>query len=119
MRNLFEQLYNSEINLQFGWFWDAGFDVKMGDEMNGFIAEFSDHDLQKCLEWIELKAKELYPDSKFTKTYNGASFESSVEPAIRYLFKNHNPHTKIFIDYSNAELLSGEQCHNLNNEVPD
>lgn len=47
------------------------------------------------------------------------SFEKAIEPAIRYLLKNHNPHTKIYIDYSNAELLQGAMCHNLNEEVPD
>lgn len=46
-------------------------------------------------------------------------FDKAVEPAIRYLLKNHNPHTKIYIDYDNAELLEGVKCHNLNNEVPD
>jgi len=48
-----------------------------------------------------------------------SDFDKAVEPAIRYLFKNHNPHTKIYIDYSSAELLQSEQCHNLNEEVPD
>jgi hypothetical protein len=46
-------------------------------------------------------------------------FEKAVEPAIRYLFKNHDPHTKIYINYDNAELLQGRKCHNLNDEVPD
>ncbi len=46
-------------------------------------------------------------------------FKEAVEPAIRYLLKNHNPHTKIYIDYSTAELLCGEKCHNLNNEITD
>lgn len=50
---------------------------------------------------------------------NKNDFEKSVEPAIRYLLKNHNPHTKIFIDYDNAELLIGDKNHNLTNEVPD
>ena len=118
MKNLFEQLYNSEINLSFSWFWDAGFDIKIGNKMNGFVAEFSDHDLDVCVKWIESKVKEIYPDSKFAKTYNGETFKSAVEPAIRYLFKNYNPHTKIYIDYSNAELLFGEKVCNLNSEVP-
>ena len=46
-------------------------------------------------------------------------FKIAVEPAIRYLLKNHNPHTSIFIHYDNAELLIGEECHNLSSEVPD
>lgn len=47
------------------------------------------------------------------------TFEKAVEPAIRYLFENHHPHTKIHIDYSVAELLEGKKSHNLNDEVPD
>ena len=46
-------------------------------------------------------------------------FEKAVEPAIRYLFKNQFPHAKIYIDYDKAELLHGQQCHNLTSEVPD
>lgn len=48
-----------------------------------------------------------------------SDFDKAVEPAIRYLFKNHNPHTKIYIDYSSAELLQGQMVHNLNEEIPD
>lgn len=69
MKNLFEALYKSEINLHISWFWDAGFDVKIGDEMNGFLATFSSYDLFEIEKWIEQKAKELFPDSKFSKTY--------------------------------------------------
>lgn len=46
-------------------------------------------------------------------------FKKAVEPAIRYLFQNHNPHTKILIDYDVAVLLQSEKCHNLRDEVPD
>lgn len=46
-------------------------------------------------------------------------FNKAVEPAIRYLLQNHNPHTKIYIDYENAELLEGVKSYNLKNEVPD
>ena len=48
-----------------------------------------------------------------------SDFQKAVEPAIRYLFNNYNPYTKIYINYSSAELLSEENCHNLNNEIPD
>ena len=55
-------------------------------------------------------------DPKRNKKY---TFNKAVEPAIRYLLKNHNPNTKIYIDYSGAELLEGQITHNLNNEIPD
>ena len=63
---------------------------------------------QNYVEWLE---KKIIKDSN--------DFNLSVEPAIRYLLKNHNPHTKIIIDYDNAELLSSGKCHNLKNEIPD
>ena len=119
MKHLIEKLYSSEINLQFSWFWDAGFDIKIGDDWNGFVAEFNSDDLDECEKWIEEKVKEHFPNSKFAKTYTGETFESAVDPAIRYLFKNYNPNSKIHINYATAELLIGEKSHNLNDEVPD
>lgn len=60
----------------------------------------------------KLDIKELF-------TANKNDFDKAVEPAIRFLLKHHNPHTKIYIDYSGAELLQGQMVHNLNNEIPD
>jgi hypothetical protein len=114
-------LYESEINILIDWMWDSGIQVKIGDRMNGFVAVeiFDIDDFDKIENWIEVNIKKHFPNSKFSKTYSGDDFESAVKPAIRYLFKNYNPHTKIYIDYSNAELLFGEKCCNFNNEVPD
>lgn len=47
------------------------------------------------------------------------TFEESVEPAIIFLFKNHNPHTSIVIDYDIAKLVEGLKSHNLTKCVPD
>ena len=57
--------------------------------------------------------------SEIKKISSQNEFKKAVEPAIRYLLKNHDPHTKIIIDYSNAELVQGQKCCNLNNEIPD
>jgi hypothetical protein len=53
------------------------------------------------------------------KILRNKHFNNAVEPAIRYLLENHNPHTSIYIHYDTAELLTGEKCHNLSSEVPD
>ena len=82
-------------------------DFLLSEDKENWAADFS----LKQLENVE-KIKELENQSK-------DDFQKAVEPAIRYLFKNHNPHTKIFINYDTAELLSGEQNHNLTSEVPD
>jgi hypothetical protein len=30
-----QKIYVSEINVEIGWFWDGGIDVRLGDKMNG------------------------------------------------------------------------------------
>jgi hypothetical protein len=120
MKTLLKALYESEINILIDWMWDSGIQVKIGDRMNGFKeAIIMDANFDEIERWIEAKVKENYPDSKFAKTYNGDDFDSAVEPAIRYLFRNHNPHTKIYVDYEVAELLQAQRTHNLRDEVPD
>jgi hypothetical protein len=34
-----QKIHDSEINLEIRWMWDAGIDIKLGDEMNGHKAE--------------------------------------------------------------------------------
>jgi len=34
-----QRIYDSEINAEITWFWDGGFTVRLGDKMNGFLAE--------------------------------------------------------------------------------
>jgi hypothetical protein len=36
---MFQQLYDSEINFEVSCFWDAGFDVRLGDAVNGLLAQ--------------------------------------------------------------------------------
>src|SRR5258706_6853570 len=34
-----QRIYDSEINVRIGWLWDGGSDVRLGDGMDGFLAE--------------------------------------------------------------------------------
>lgn len=121
MKTLLKALYKSEINILINWMWDSGIQVKIGDKMNDFkeVKLFDIKEFDNIEEWIEDKVKEHFPNSIFAKTYNREDFDSAVEPAIRYLLKNHNTHTKIYIDYSVAELLYGQKTHILEDEIPD
>ena len=71
MLDVFSDIYDSEINFILSIFWDSGYTVKLGDEMNGF------KDQSDCLENIQEAARELtrltilhYPNSIFSKKYN-------------------------------------------------
>ena len=63
MEVLFKDLYDSEINVSLSWFWDAGFTVKIGDEVNDFIAQTTVQTLLEVQDWLIETVKELYPES--------------------------------------------------------
>jgi len=120
MKNLIKSLYDSEINVQIGFFWDMGFDCKFGDEINGFEAEVNSRNLDEFLTLIERKAKELYPDSKFAKEYDSKeTFESVARPLMKYLGENHHPHTSAYISNIRAELLEGKETFGTEDYVSD
>jgi hypothetical protein len=37
--SIFQRLYDSEINFEVSGFYDAGFGVRLGDHLNGFLTE--------------------------------------------------------------------------------
>lgn len=67
---LIQRLYDSEINLtvQFSSFYDGGFIMKIGDELNGLRVEGQVQRWSDVEKWLRMKAIELYPDSRFART---------------------------------------------------
>jgi hypothetical protein len=61
MRNL----YASEINCFISSFWDNHWDVKLGDEMNGFVAEGNFQTLDECADFLDRKARKHFPESSY------------------------------------------------------
>lgn len=67
--SVFQDLYHSEINFQITTFWDAGFEVKLGDEMNGFKAETTIRRFGQIEPWLIDQAIQHFPQSLFAKMY--------------------------------------------------
>lgn len=67
---LMQRIYDFEVNIAvaFASFWDGGFEVKIGDTLNGFAAEDQVLSWAEAEKWFRMKMIELYPDSKFAKT---------------------------------------------------
>jgi hypothetical protein len=42
-----------EINVRIGWLWDGGIDVRLGDEVNGFLAEEDVALVTEILPWCK------------------------------------------------------------------
>ena len=88
----------------------AGSCGELGDSFKALDADLFNEVADELINKLDIK-------ERFTG--DKSDFDKAVEPAIRFLLRHHNPHTKIYIDYSGAELLQGQMCHNLDNEIPD
>jgi hypothetical protein len=65
--SIFQRLYNSEINFEVSGFYDAGFDVRLGDHLNGFLAEGKVETWAEAEAWLREQALAHFPDSKFAQ----------------------------------------------------
>lgn len=54
-----EDLYIHETNFRISCFWDGGFDVVIGDDMNGYIWEDSANTLFEAIMLLKNKIREL------------------------------------------------------------
>lgn len=63
--NIFEALYNAEINFSLSTFWDGGFDVELGDNMNGVKAETTCRTFPEVEAWLAEHAKKHFPKFRF------------------------------------------------------
>ena len=63
--SILQRLYDSEINFEVAGFCDAGFDVRLGDALNGFIAESKVETWAEVEAWLRDQALTHFPDSKF------------------------------------------------------
>ena len=60
-----QNLYAREINASIVSDWDDGFTVGLGNERDGIVASehFEVDELPTIPEWIERKAREIYPEA--------------------------------------------------------
>lgn len=61
MERILQDLYDNEINFSISCFWDGGFDVRLGDEMNGWKANASFDTIEEAILFLEESARENYP----------------------------------------------------------
>lgn len=56
-----------EVNIEVGWLWDGGITVRLGYEMNGFLAEETVPTIADVLPWLQEAIAHFYPDSTYAK----------------------------------------------------
>ena len=68
LASLLEDLHDSEINGEISWFYDNVWGAKVGDKLNGYLAETAElPSLGNAARWLCDRALEFYPDSAFAK----------------------------------------------------
>jgi hypothetical protein len=65
--SILQRLYDSEINFEVSGFYDAGFDVRLGDALNGFVAHGKVATWAEAEAWLRNQALAHFPDSKFAQ----------------------------------------------------
>jgi hypothetical protein len=68
-----DKLYDSEINHAIVAEWDNGFLVRLGDDMNGWLAGTYVRTTAEAAVWLDQKARELCPESKYATGQDPAS----------------------------------------------
>jgi len=77
-----QKIYDSEINLEIGWFWDCGIKIRLGDPMNGYLAEETVHSAFEIVPWLQEAIAHFYPESQYAEALG----EEIRERASRRLF---------------------------------
>jgi hypothetical protein len=62
---ILDALYESEINCSISSFWDGGFDVRLWDEMNGFVAETNCKRTREIAEFLDTGSRKYFPESSY------------------------------------------------------
>lgn len=68
-KNLFDKIQDSEINFRIETFWNQGYNVFIGDELNGFKENIWCDTFQEAEAILVKLAIKYYPNSEFAKWY--------------------------------------------------
>ncbi len=60
--------------MQAGWFWDCGIEIRLGDDMNGYLAEETVKTVAEIIPWLQEAIAHFYP---------GSSYARSLSPKLR------------------------------------
>jgi hypothetical protein len=93
-----QKIYDSEINIEIGWLWDGGIDVRLGDKMNGYLAEENLSSVADILPWLQEAIAHFYP----TSTYASALDANIRERAARRVFSPPRIGPQVFCRHCGA-----------------
>jgi len=67
--NILQMLYDSEIKFEISCFWDAGFNWKLGDSANGYVAEGNARSIEDAMTQLADAALKKIAESEFASNF--------------------------------------------------
>ncbi|MGH6982047.1 MAG: hypothetical protein ACREFC_12650 [Stellaceae bacterium] len=64
---ILQELHDSGINASVATFYDGIFFCRIGDSVNGYLAEANLGSWAESVRWLEETASRIYPDSEFAR----------------------------------------------------
>jgi hypothetical protein len=79
-----QKIYDGEINVRIGWFWDCGIEIRLGDDMNGYLAEETVRTVAEIVPWLQEAIAHFYPGSSYGRSLSrelrGRASSDSFQP---------------------------------------
>jgi len=98
--DILQKLYDNEINFSIDVFWDGGFELKLGDKINGFQAGGNVDTWEEAEDWFYRHAKINYPDAELIQPVKlKIKASSTFKPADEAMV--HKYQTKGFVVHHN------------------
>jgi hypothetical protein len=97
-----QKIYDSEINVEIGWLWDGGINVRLGDKMNGYLAEENVKFTFEIIPWLQEAIAHFYPES----VYASGLDEEIRNRAANRIFRPPRVGATVFCPYCGAPNAS-------------
>jgi hypothetical protein len=63
-----QKIYDGEINIRIGWLWDGGIEIRLGDDVNGYLAEETVVTVADIIPWLQEAIAHFYPSSSYARS---------------------------------------------------
>jgi hypothetical protein len=87
-----QRIYDSEINVEISWFWDSGVAIKLGDPMNGYVAQTEVKTMADVIPWLRAAIAKHYPNSTYIKNLGDFAPAPLVETEALACCAHRCPH---------------------------
>ena len=68
--------------MRISWLWDGGIDVRLGDEMNGYLAQENVSSTGDIVPWLQESIAHFYPHSTYAKALDPQTQRAGSPPAV-------------------------------------